>query len=596
MDDSPSQFGRAPPGSPPVRGDLPVPEMTVPWVADEELEERWRRADAAGSADGAYAVGALLAERGDLAGAEAAWRRADERGSPAGGYELGLLLMDMGRLPEAVTAWRLADQRGSPWAAFALGEVAEHHGDVNGAEVARARALERAEVADRNGSADAACLVAELRSREGDVAASEAAWRRADERGSGLAACAVAGLVFERGHWHEAEAALKRGEERGEAAAVYLRGWLLDQRGHRWLARVVWRRARLMAAAKDEVEVFAAAQQALRSTGTAWFRAYPRLAVAVVILVAVIGALVSWPAAGAILVALATGYFWRRPLIVGSPIDTADTGIARGAPAISAGGLTLFGEIGVGTAADHGPMNMRHATERDRRYARFWPLILGVTTVVLAVRAAGAVDDDTVIRCGFGALALLIFWAIAWTAPSAMAKTQMTDQEPTFTSEDDVGGNIRFGVSFSPIPFSAVFFRASVKAKRLAPLIARAQSRRRANAGRDPWLRRARPLTNLLTGAVTGVFLAALAVAPHRRKVASAGWDLATTVVEMAAVAVGVAACLSASVRVMRRTQAGSLWASAAYLLVAAVVIAVAAVVGLLDKWVTVWEGVRGAL
>ena len=51
-------------------------------------EAAYRRADERGDPGGAYNLGMLLAERGDLEGAEAAWRRADERGDSGGACNL----------------------------------------------------------------------------------------------------------------------------------------------------------------------------------------------------------------------------------------------------------------------------------------------------------------------------------------------------------------------------------------------------------------------------------------------------------------------------------------------------------------------------
>jgi hypothetical protein len=59
-----------------------------------------------GDSGGAYNLGVLLAERGDLEGAEAAYRRADERGHPGGASKLGLLPKERGDLEGAKAAWR----------------------------------------------------------------------------------------------------------------------------------------------------------------------------------------------------------------------------------------------------------------------------------------------------------------------------------------------------------------------------------------------------------------------------------------------------------------------------------------------------------
>jgi len=71
-------------------------------------EVAYRRADERGDPGGAYNLGVLLKERGDLEGAEAAYRRADERGHPGGAYNLGVLLKERGDLEGAKAAWRRA--------------------------------------------------------------------------------------------------------------------------------------------------------------------------------------------------------------------------------------------------------------------------------------------------------------------------------------------------------------------------------------------------------------------------------------------------------------------------------------------------------
>ena len=56
-----------------------------------------------------------------MAGAEAAYRRADEGGDAAGAFNLGRLLGDWGDLVGAEAAFRRADERGDTGAAFHLG-------------------------------------------------------------------------------------------------------------------------------------------------------------------------------------------------------------------------------------------------------------------------------------------------------------------------------------------------------------------------------------------------------------------------------------------------------------------------------------------
>src|ERR1035438_4921770 len=84
----------------------------------------------------------LLAERGDLEGAEAAWRRADERGDSGGACNLGVLLHERGDLEGAEAAYRRADERGHPGGASKLGLLLKERGDLEGAKAAWRRAAD----------------------------------------------------------------------------------------------------------------------------------------------------------------------------------------------------------------------------------------------------------------------------------------------------------------------------------------------------------------------------------------------------------------------------------------------------------------------
>jgi tetratricopeptide (TPR) repeat protein len=109
----------------------------------DPVEEQYRRADAAGDPDAANQLGALLYQRGDLVGAEAAFGRGDQRGQAAAATNLGILLRDRGDLAGAEAAFRRADQRGSGSGANDLGALLYTKGDLEGAAAAFRRALER---------------------------------------------------------------------------------------------------------------------------------------------------------------------------------------------------------------------------------------------------------------------------------------------------------------------------------------------------------------------------------------------------------------------------------------------------------------------
>ena len=99
---------------------------------------------------GAFNLGGLLAERGDLEGAAAAYHRADQRGDPGAASNLGMLLEQDGDLSGAARAYRRAVERGHPTAAFNLGVLLERQDDHRGAlrAYARAQASEEREIAE----------------------------------------------------------------------------------------------------------------------------------------------------------------------------------------------------------------------------------------------------------------------------------------------------------------------------------------------------------------------------------------------------------------------------------------------------------------
>jgi peptidoglycan hydrolase-like protein with peptidoglycan-binding domain len=90
--------------------------------------------------EGAFNLGVLREDRGDLAGAETAYRRADRHGHGAAATNLGVLLEGRGDLAGAEKAYRRADQRGQASGAFNLGALLEERGDLAAAEEAYRRA------------------------------------------------------------------------------------------------------------------------------------------------------------------------------------------------------------------------------------------------------------------------------------------------------------------------------------------------------------------------------------------------------------------------------------------------------------------------
>lgn len=220
----------------------------VPPAAASEVDEReFRRLDANGDAAGAFNLGIVLHQRGDLDGATAAYGRAEERGDPDAAFNLGVLLYEAGNLNAAETAWRRsagqghvraaanllflsrsrrqsergiaieseapglsefeelsyrrADESGAATGAFNLGAMLHQHGDTAGALAAYERA-------ERRGDRDAAFNLGVLLYEIGDLDGAEGAWRRSAGRGHTRAA---ENLEFLLRHRHELETAAVAG-------------------------------------------------------------------------------------------------------------------------------------------------------------------------------------------------------------------------------------------------------------------------------------------------------------------------------------------------------------------------------------------------
>jgi hypothetical protein len=129
------------------------------------------RAEKRGDRDAAFNLGVLLYETGDLSGAEAAWQRGVKRGDmraaanlvflaprrhpegepngvvhaggARGAFNLGVVLHQQGDLTGAKEAYRRAEQWGDPDAAFNLGVLLYEAGDLDGAEATWRRSVHR---------------------------------------------------------------------------------------------------------------------------------------------------------------------------------------------------------------------------------------------------------------------------------------------------------------------------------------------------------------------------------------------------------------------------------------------------------------------
>jgi tetratricopeptide (TPR) repeat protein len=199
-------------------------------------EAAYRRADEQGHPAAASNLGVLLEERGDLAGAEAAYQRADRRGDAAGAFNLGAMLVDRNDLAAAEPAFRRADERGDAGAAFKLGGLLAQRNDLAGAEAAYRRA-------DARGHAAAASNLGVLLEQRGDRASAEEAYRRADERGDANGAFNLGGILVERNDLAAGEAAFRRADQRGDASGALNLGILLEHRGDLAGAEAAFHRA-----------------------------------------------------------------------------------------------------------------------------------------------------------------------------------------------------------------------------------------------------------------------------------------------------------------------------------------------------------------
>jgi Flp pilus assembly protein TadD len=200
-------------------------------IGGQELA--YRRADAAGDADGAFNLGVLLHHRGNLAGARAAYERAERRGDPDAAFNLGVLLYESGDLDGAEAAWRRCIARGHPQAAenlrFLLQRRGAHAdaGDIRGTESAE-RTYRRA---DEAGRADGAFNLGVLLHQRDDLAGARAAYERAERRGDPDAAFNLGVLLYESGDLDGAEAAWRRCVARGHPRAAENLRFLDERRG-----------------------------------------------------------------------------------------------------------------------------------------------------------------------------------------------------------------------------------------------------------------------------------------------------------------------------------------------------------------------------
>ena len=194
-------------------------------AAPDELE--YRRLDETGDAGGAFNLGVVLHQRGEVADAMAAYERAEQRGDPDAGFNLGVLLYEIGDLDGAEAAWRRSAGRGHVRAAVNLRFLSRARGgpEAGGATPPEMPGLAEFEEllqrrADETGVGTAAYNLGVILHERGDVPGATAAYERAERRGDPDAAFNLGVLLYEVGDFDGAEAAWRRDARRGHRRAT----------------------------------------------------------------------------------------------------------------------------------------------------------------------------------------------------------------------------------------------------------------------------------------------------------------------------------------------------------------------------------------
>lgn len=217
--------------------------LSPPAAASESEERDYRRLDANGDAGGAFNLGVLLHQRGDVAGAIAAYERAEQRGDPDAAFNLGVMLYETGDFDGAEAWWRRSAGRGHARAAANLVFLSSRRGGADtGADVdsdvgsppETPRLADFEELvyrrADESGASTGAFNLGVMLHEQGDEAGAIAAYERAEQRGDPDAAFNLGVLLYELGDLDGAEAAWRRSVERGHARAAANLEFLLSHR------------------------------------------------------------------------------------------------------------------------------------------------------------------------------------------------------------------------------------------------------------------------------------------------------------------------------------------------------------------------------
>jgi TPR repeat protein len=208
-----------------------------PAVASEVEEREYRRLDANGDAGGAFNLGVVLHQRGDIEGATAAYERAEERGDADAAFNLGVLAYEAGNLDGAEVAWQRSAGHGHVRAAANLVFLSRRRRRFERGVATESEAAGLAEFeelsyrrADEGGAATGAFNLGAMLHQQGETAAALAAYERAERRGDPDAAFNLGVLLYEIGDLDGAEGAWRRSAGQGHARAAENLEFLLRHR------------------------------------------------------------------------------------------------------------------------------------------------------------------------------------------------------------------------------------------------------------------------------------------------------------------------------------------------------------------------------
>ena len=249
--------GRGSPAPPPVpysNGPAPAASVTTgnaqprpkpgwgrssgpPAPLSDAEEREFRRLDEQGDAGGAFNLGVVLHQRGDVAGATAAYERAEQRGDPDAAFNLGVLVYESGDLEAAEAAWRRSAGRGHVRAAANLLFLSRLRRESKSDTAIQSEPRTLAEFeelyhrrADESGAATGAFNLGAMLHQQGDRAGAMAAYERAERRGDPDAAFNLGVLLYESGDLDGAETAWRRSAGRGHMRAAENLEFLLRHR------------------------------------------------------------------------------------------------------------------------------------------------------------------------------------------------------------------------------------------------------------------------------------------------------------------------------------------------------------------------------